>query len=155
MTKFLWPTKKYGCFLIKFSPVFFLISCPWLTRSDDETQSDNWIVTSLQTAAVLKFVINTIVNSIIYLSRFITKKLWFIKWKTFYWAVDFYQPISLSKTSPRVVVGVGGYPGFQVTGMIEGFCWVWNFRFWNFFGYENLASIFLGSLIWVGIFWGY
>ena len=49
----------------------------------------------------------------------------------------------------------GGYSGFQVTGMIEGFFWVWNFRFRDFFGFENLASIFLGSLIWVGIFWGY
>ena len=28
-------------------------------------------------------------------------------------------------------------------------------RFRDFFGYENLASIFLGSLIWVGIFGGY
>ena len=43
----------------------------------------------------------------------------------------------------------GGYSGFQVTGMIEGFFGVWNFRFRDFFGYENLASIFLGSLIWV------
>ena len=52
-------------------------------------------------------------------------------------------------TNPR------GYLGFQVTGMIKGFFWVWNFRFRDFFGYENLASIFLGSLIWVGIFLGY
>ena len=51
--------------------------------------------------------------------------------------------------------GGGGYSGFQVTGMIEGFFWVLNFRFQDFFGYENLASIFLGSLISVGIFWGY
>ena len=51
--------------------------------------------------------------------------------------------------------GGGGYSGFQVTGMIEGFFWVWNFRFRDFFGYENLASIFLGSLIWVGIFLEY
>ena len=49
----------------------------------------------------------------------------------------------------------GGYSGFQVTGMIEGFLGVWNFRFRYFFGYENLASIFLSSLIWVEIFWGY
>ena len=27
----------------------------------------------------------------------------------------------------------GGYFGFQVTGMIKGFFWVWNFRFWDFF----------------------
>ena len=51
--------------------------------------------------------------------------------------------------------GGGGYTGFQVTGMIEGFFWVWRFRFRDFFGYENLASIFLGSLIWVGIFLEY
>ena len=43
--------------------------------------------------------------------------------------------------------GGGGYSGFQVTGMIEGFFGVLNFRFQDFFGYENLASIFLGSLI--------
>ena len=51
--------------------------------------------------------------------------------------------------------GGGGYSGFQVTGMIEGFFWVWKFRFRDFFGYENLASIFLSSLIWVGIFFEY
>ena len=38
--------------------------------------------------------------------------------------------------------------------MIKGFFWVWNFWFWDFFGQENLASIFLGCLIYVGIFWG-
>ena len=32
------------------------------------------------------------------------------------------------------VPGGGWYSGFQVTAMIEGFFWVWNFRFWNFFG---------------------
>ena len=47
------------------------------------------------------------------------------------------------------LVPTGGYSGFQVTGMIGGFFWVWNFRLRDFFGYENLASIFLGSLIWV------
>ena len=44
---------------------------------------------------------------------------------------------------------------FQVTGMIEGFFGAWNFQFRDFFGHENLASILLGSFIWVGIFWGY
>ena len=53
-------------------------------------------------------------------------------------------------TNPR-----GGYSGFQMTGMTEGFFWVWNFWLRDFFGYENLASIFLGSLTWVGIFLGY
>ena len=28
----------------------------------------------------------------------------------------------------------GGYSGFQVTGMIEGFFWVWNFSISGFFG---------------------
>ena len=42
------------------------------------------------------------------------------------------------------VVGGGGYSGFQVTGMIEGF----------FGGRKILASMFLGSLNQVGIFWG-
>ena len=37
----------------------------------------------------------------------------------------------------------GGYSGFQVTGMIEGFFWVWNFRFRNF----------LGTKIWQVFFW--
>ena len=53
---------------------------------------------------------------------------------------------------PAMLMAQGGYSGFQVTGMIEGFFWVWNFRFRDFFGYEKLASIFLGSLIWVGFF---
>ena len=48
----------------------------------------------------------------------------------------------------------GGYLGFQVTGMIKGFFWVWKFWYRDFWGYENLACIFWGSLIWVGIFWG-
>ena len=39
--------------------------------------------------------------------------------------------------------------------MIKGFFWVWDFRLRDFFGYENLACIFLGSLIWLRIFWGY
>ena len=34
-------------------------------------------------------------------------------------------------------VGVGGYTGFQVTGMIEGSFWVWNFWFRYFFAYES------------------
>ena len=29
--------------------------------------------------------------------------------------------------------GGGGYSGFQVTGMIEGFFWVGNVRFWDCF----------------------
>ena len=146
MTKFLWPTKKYGCFLIKFSPVFFLISCPWLTRSDDETQSDNWIVTSLQTAAVLKFVTNTIVSSIIYLSRFTTKKLWFIKWKTFHWTVVFYQPISVSKNSPRVVVvvGGGGVPGISSDGDYRRILLGLKF---------SILEFFLGTKLWQVFFW--
>ena len=41
----------------------------------------------------------------------------------------------------------GGVLEFQVTGMIEGFFWVEIFDSGIFFGYENLASIFLGSLI--------
>ena len=35
--------------------------------------------------------------------------------------------------------GGGGYSGFQVTEMIEGIFGVWNFRFRDLFGYENLA----------------
>ena len=42
----------------------------------------------------------------------------------------------------------GGYSGFQVTGMIEGFLGVWNFRFWHFFGYENLV---LFVMFWPGL----
>ena len=35
----------------------------------------------------------------------------------------------------------GGYSGFQVTGMIEGFFGVSNFRFRDFLGYENLTWV--------------
>ena len=35
----------------------------------------------------------------------------------------------------------GGYSEFRVTGMIEGFFWVWKFRFRDIFGYENLAWV--------------
>ena len=48
----------------------------------------------------------------------------------------------------------GGYSGFQVTGMIEGFSWVLNFRFRDFLGQEIFGKYFWGSLIYVGIFWG-
>ena len=35
---------------------------------------------------------------------------------------------------------------------MEAFFWVWNFRFRDIFGKENLASIFWGGLNLVGIF---
>ena len=38
---------------------------------------------------------------------------------------------------------LGVYSRFQVTGMIKGIFWVWNFRFQIFWGYENLASIYI------------
>ena len=40
-------------------------------------------------------------------------------------------------------------------GIIDGFFGVWKFRFQDFFGYENLASIFLGifRVIWFNAFW--
>ena len=37
--------------------------------------------------------------------------------------------------------------GFQVTGIIKGFLWVWNFQFQDIFGLKNFGNIFLGSLI--------
>ena len=58
------------------------------------------------------------------------------------------EQAAASSTEERTILVLqtrgGGYSGFQVTGMIEGFFWVWKFRFRDFFGYENLASIFLG-----------
>ena len=41
----------------------------------------------------------------------------------------------------------GGYSEFQVTGMIEGFFLGLKFSIPGIFGYENLASIFLASLV--------
>ena len=38
---------------------------------------------------------------------------------------------------------LGVYSRFQVTGMIKGIFWVWNFHFQAFWGYENLASIYI------------
>ena len=57
----------------------------------------------------------------------------------------------------------GGYSGFQVTGMIEGFLVVLNSWFRDLFGEENLASIFFfffflgggGVLFYVGTFFAY
>jgi len=43
--------------------------------------------------------------------------------------------------------GVGGYSGFQVTGMIEGFRLGLKFPISGFWGMKILASNFLGSLI--------
>ena len=37
--------------------------------------------------------------------------------------------------------------GFQVTGIIKEFLWVWNFQFQDIFGLKNFGNIFLGSLI--------
>ena len=50
--------------------------------------------------------------------------------------------------------GGEGLLGISSDGDDERIFWVWNFWLRDFFGYENLASIFLGSLIWVGIFLG-
>ena len=50
--------------------------------------------------------------------------------------------------------GGGGYYGFQVTGMTEGFFWVCNFRFQDIFGKDYLASIFTGWLVLSRDFWG-
>ena len=48
--------------------------------------------------------------------------------------------------------GGGGYSGFQVTGMIKGLFWVWNFQFWDFFRKENFGKLFF----WVAWFkWGF
>ena len=44
--------------------------------------------------------------------------------------------------SPNIVLAPqGGYSGFQVTGMIEGFFGGLKFRFQGFFLYENLAWV--------------
>ena len=37
--------------------------------------------------------------------------------------------------------------GFQVTGIIKRFLWVWNFQFQDIFGLKNFGNIFWGSLI--------
>ena len=63
----------------------------------------------------------------------------------FLWLVPLTDVIQLTltlKMTTRTTVlfrTPGGYSGFQVTGMIEGLFWVWNFRFREFF--------------WVGKFW--
>ena len=45
-----------------------------------------------------------------------------------------------------------GYSGFQVTGMIKGLFWVWNFQFQDFFRKENFGKLFF----WVAWFkWGF
>ena len=58
---------------------------------------------------------------------------------------SFHIPEAWKGTPFRQSLPQGGYSGFQVTGMIKGF-----------FGFEIFDSgIFWGSLIRVGIFWGY
>ena len=37
--------------------------------------------------------------------------------------------------------------GFQVTGIMKRFLWVWNFQFQDIFGLRNFGNIFWGSLI--------
>ena len=37
----------------------------------------------------------------------------------------------------KTSLNIGKCSGFHLTGMIEGFFWVWNFRLWYFFGSEN------------------
>ena len=41
---------------------------------------------------------------------------------------------SLVSSNTVVCAGGGGYSRFQMTGMIQGFFWVSNFRFQDFFG---------------------
>ena len=48
----------------------------------------------------------------------------------------------------------GIYSGFQVTGMIKEFFWVWNFQYRDFSGRKILVSIFQSSLILVGTLGG-
>ena len=50
---------------------------------------------------------------------------------------------SLERPEGLWIVCQGVYSSFQVTGMVEGTSWVLNFQFRDFFGYENLATIFL------------
>ena len=45
------------------------------------------------------------------------------------------------------IPGGGLYSGFQVTGMIEEYFWLWNLQFWDFLGWGNLENIALGGLI--------
>lgn len=53
----------------------------------------------------------------------------------------------LKERDPGPRAGGGGYSGFKVTGMIEEFWGVRNFRFQIFWGKEYLASIFSGEMI--------
>ena len=62
--------------------------------------------------------------------------------------VSIFGALSISGQIHRENPHPGGYSGFQVTGMIEGFFGVWNFRFWDFFGYENLV---LFVMFWPGL----
>ena len=47
----------------------------------------------------------------------------------------------------------GGYSGMNVTGRSDGFFWVENFQFWDFFGLRILLGIFFGLKILQGFFW--
>ena len=51
--------------------------------------------------------------------------------------------------------GGRGVSRFQVTGMIKGYLWVWNFQFWDCFGSENLAIFWGGQLDLSRDFFGY
>ena len=46
----------------------------------------------------------------------------------------------------------GGGSGFQVTGMIEGFFGVWNFRLWDFFGVAKFGKYFS---VWPDLSWDF
>ena len=67
---------------------------------------------------------------------------------------EFYLFLPWAKRKLTWPQGGGGYSGFQVTGMIEGFLGGRIFRFLEFFGLENFGKYFLGSLIEVGSFLG-
>ena len=45
-----------------------------------------------------------------------------------------------------------GYSGFDVTGMIKGFIWVWNFWFWDFFWVGKIWQVYFWVAWKVGIF---
>ena len=68
-----------------------------------------------------------------------TIKFYFVCKISQIWAIS--SLVFEASHSNLVFLPQGGYSGFQVTGMIEGFFWVWNFRFRDFCGYENLAWV--------------
>ena len=95
------------------------------------------------------------IHFIMFFPYFNSQEMELFLWLALQWSMKLQHCFALPNCHVVSREEGGKYSGFQVTGMIKGFFWVWNFRFLDFFWVWKFGKYFLGSLIWVEIFFGY